>query len=111
MASEGYESREEQLTRQFYEWERRGRGWQTWGQPVGLEPPFRPFWGHFSSPSTGRIDDGRRPGLFSSIFQGFRAQPQTAPVQEEREPGPEYVGNAIPLCELQISLPTDTKVT
>ena len=40
-------TREERLTAQFYDWERRGRGWQLWSYPVELEPPFRPFFGHY----------------------------------------------------------------
>ena len=28
------------LTRDFYAWEQRGRGWQVWPEPVELEPPF-----------------------------------------------------------------------
>src|ERR1043165_1459251 len=35
-------SREDSLTRQFYQWETRGRGWLLCNYPVELEPPFRP---------------------------------------------------------------------
>ena len=33
---------DEELTEQFYSWERRGRGWQLSPCPVVLEPPFAP---------------------------------------------------------------------
>lgn len=36
-------SRAEHLTAAFYEWERRGRGWYVWDNPVELEPPFSRF--------------------------------------------------------------------
>ena len=50
----------EDITRQFYEWEQQGRGWQTWPYPVALEPPFRPFLGY---EQTSQGDDGRVPTL------------------------------------------------
>lgn len=33
----------EHLTANFYNWEKRGRGWQVWDFPVQVEPPFEPF--------------------------------------------------------------------
>jgi len=39
----------EVLTEQFYAWEKRGRGWRVGDYPVALEPPFRPFYGHYVS--------------------------------------------------------------
>src|SRR5436189_6291743 len=55
-----HETREESIARQFYEWERRGRGWQLFDFPVELEPPFRPF--YFFEPAKGPITDhGRAP--------------------------------------------------
>src|ERR1043166_3332136 len=70
------ETREESISRQFYEWERRGRGWQVFDFPVELEPPFRPF--YFFEPDAGSIsDDGRIPTFLSRIFGGTskRASP------------------------------------
>ena len=32
---------DEQLTEQFHQWERRGRGWQVFDEPVFPEPPFQ----------------------------------------------------------------------
>jgi hypothetical protein len=64
-----HETREESISRQFYEWERRGRGWQVFDFPVELEPPFRPF--YFFEPDEGPItDDGRVPTFLSRIFAG-----------------------------------------
>ena len=39
--------RAEQLTKQFYRWELRGRGWKVFENAVSPEPPFAPFAGHF----------------------------------------------------------------
>jgi hypothetical protein len=53
----------EELTRRFYEWETRGRGALQWPQCVRLEPPFRPFQGHFITSRHAVEDDGRKHGL------------------------------------------------
>ncbi len=55
----------EQLTWNFYAWERLGRGWVRWGYPVPLEPPFQPF-RHCAIPREIE-DDGRRPSFFSRL--------------------------------------------
>jgi hypothetical protein len=65
------ETREESLSRQFYEWERRGRGWQMFDYAVELEPPFRPFY-IFDVSQSQSIDDGRKPTFFSNLFEGLR---------------------------------------
>ena len=74
----------EALTRQFYEWERRGRGWQVFDQPVALEPPFRPFFGHFLPATPGAAhDDGRKATFLSNLADGFlkgRNAAETPPV-------------------------------
>jgi hypothetical protein len=54
-----------QLTEQFYEWERRGRGHAACDSPVQLEPPFAPFFGHFLQSEY--IDDGRRHTVLSRL--------------------------------------------
>ena len=46
------------LTDQFYEWEQCGRGRAVAAYPCELEPPFRPFPGHYIAPSA-IIDDGK----------------------------------------------------
>lgn len=62
-------SREEMLTRQFYDWEIRGRGWRICSYPVDLEPPFRGVILYDSVPGT-ITDDGRIPTFFSRLFGG-----------------------------------------
>src|SRR5258708_1156744 len=67
------ETVEERLTRQFYEWEMPGRGWQVWAGPVDPEPPFRPFFGHYDQGRPNKIvDDGRKPTLLSTIAGRLR---------------------------------------
>ena len=102
----------ELLTRQFYEWEIRGRGWRVWPRPVVLEPPFRPFFGHFLEGQSPIVDDGRRQTSFSSFFDRLKAAPEkelTVPVTVE--PPLEYFEDNGPLFEVQIALPPETKVT
>lgn len=60
------ETREESLSRQFYEWERAGRGWSVFNFPVELEPPLIPLY-YFNLP-TPIIDDGRQESFFGKLF-------------------------------------------
>jgi Type IV secretion-system coupling protein DNA-binding domain len=105
---------EEQLTEQFYQWERRGRGWQVFGEPVSLEPPFRPFYGHYP-PEAPCIDDGRRPTLLSSFVQKLSRRlateaPAAPPVIELcEEPEPETLVRD-PGVELQTTLPANLNI-
>lgn len=101
------------LTEQFYRWELRGRGWMTWPQSVKLEPPFRPFEGHFVE--QGRIfDDGRVESIGSRIahhFRGFLGMPpeHDAELSDEliEEPEAEALFEKEGLVELQLALPPD----
>jgi hypothetical protein len=77
----------EQLTVQFYEWEKRGRGWFVFNSPVDLEPPFDPFYYHVQ-PRTS-IDDGVRPGVFDGLKKMFGSK------QKELPPAPAYEMEAI----------------
>jgi hypothetical protein len=56
------------LTRQFYAWQFRGRGWQVYDRPVSIEPPFRPFFGHFVAGINSVVDDGRKSMRLSSFL-------------------------------------------
>jgi len=56
------------LIRNFYEWERRGRGWDVWPVYVMPEPAFTPFHGHYFSQRP-VIDDGRKPTFLSQLAQ------------------------------------------
>lgn len=99
------------LTDQFYRWELRGRGWLHYDAPVSIEPPFRPFFGHFL-PQRGvqRVDDGKHATLGSRLFEGVgkmlspRASTAKAEDEPDEEPGPFYEQRG-ELVELQINLP------
>jgi hypothetical protein len=54
----------EQLSEQFFTFEKRGRGWEVFDEPVTPEPPFAPFKGYQLAQV---IDDGRRPTVLSSF--------------------------------------------
>jgi len=106
----------EALTRQFYEWEKRGRGWQVWERPVAPEPPFRPFFSHFVLGSFGAaIDDGRKPtflsNLVDSLLKGGATPGEAATPPDDEEPSPDYMEDRAALVEVQAVLPPDTKIT
>lgn len=92
------ETKEESLSRQFYEWERRGRGWQVYDFPVELEPPFRPF--YFFEPDQGPlVDDGRVPTFLSRVFGNSSTKNpstrQSLQLRAERQSRyEEYIANA-----------------
>lgn len=58
----------EGLTKNFYEWEQRGRGWNLWSFPVDPEPPFVPFYYHVP-PILAPLDDGRKPTFLSTVAE------------------------------------------
>ena len=89
----------------FHQWEKHARGWQVHPQPVAPEPPFAPFIGRdfFDKPV---VDDGRKPGLFSSIMRSLtsgKTAPVTPPAIEE-QPNPEALERE-ELVELPLNLP------
>jgi hypothetical protein len=96
----------EQLTIQFYEWEKRGRGWYVFGFPVDIEPPFTPFRYHFT-PYKQNIDDAGKTGVYDGLFKMFSGKKE--PVAQEPEPNTELA--AVPfeqdseLCIFSVSLP------
>ena len=119
------ETIEEAFSRQFYEWEKRGRGWRVHDFPVELEPPFRPF--SFFLPEQGPIkDDGHIPTFFSELFNGspgltdssLTTSRLSADLLSEHE---EYLAEADEpeVCsyyhdefsEIQLLLPPDLKLT
>lgn len=106
----------EALTRQFYEWERRGRGWQVSDRPVALEPPFRPFFGHFIPGTPGAAhDDGRKPTFLSNLVDGLikgrNAESGAVAPPDDGEPAPIYMEDRTALVEVQAVLPSETKIT
>src|SRR5580658_8671099 len=107
---------EEALTAQFYAWEQRGRGWQVWNVPVVLEPPFRPFFGHYATQQPA-VDDARRSTFFGSIAEALRGErsepstPQSYFSEDEDDVEPELFVYEAPLVEIQTALPPDLKVS
>jgi predicted DNA-binding transcriptional regulator AlpA len=59
------------LTRAFYEWELRGRGWTRYPHRVALEPAFEAFAGHDVSAEEPN-DDGRHHSWLSAFVERFR---------------------------------------
>jgi len=106
----------------FYKWERRGRGWHIWENPVGLEPPFAPEKSNEEMECRSE-DDGRKPSLMGAIIKGIRsiAGPQNAEdktnstgeeitFKSELEAPARYEDD-YGLKEIMISLPSDQKIT
>lgn len=79
-------SQTQALTTQFYDWEIRGRGWMICQNPIDLEPPFHPFFGH--GIDTPYIDDGKHETIVSSLLQKLFPTPK--PKQYPYTP-PEYI--------------------
>ena len=108
---------EEQLTQQFYSWEKCGRGWQVWDDPVELEPPFRPFFHYL--PATPVFDDARKPTFFSTLADRILGKATQAAVgsdyaasaEDFREPVPEPVEDGGELVEFQVALPPALKTS
>src|SRR4051794_24011460 len=104
---------DENLTEQFHEWERRGRGWRVFPDPVSPEPPFRPFFGHYV-PAAAPVDDGHRPTMLSSLVQKISRKLSTEPpvppiIEPEEEPEPDALVREA-LVELQTFLPANLNV-
>ncbi len=118
------ETRDESISRQFYDWERRGRGWQVYDFPVDLEPPFRPFY-FFEPKDDPATDDGRISTFFSRLFDGGSGKLNNgnALVQKKSElrKYEEYIAEADEpeFCgyyqqdfeEIRLVLPNDLKVS
>lgn len=107
---------DEALTTQFYEWERRGRGWQICDCPVQLEPPFRLFFGHYVSPPP-VMDDARRPSFLGRFAEALRGETPSSSrseipdIEDEEEPEPELFLSDAPIVEIEVALPPETKVS
>jgi len=107
----------EHVTNQFYDWEKRGRGWQTWPDPVVLEPPFKPFLFH-TPHSRPVVDDGQTPHLLVRAFESVAAwfgQRNSAPLPTEPIPEWEVEPDPMPFEEgpvtaIQVGVPVDLKV-
>jgi hypothetical protein len=99
------ESLVEKRTRHFYEWERRGRGWQAYPFPVAIEPPFVPF--RPVALTAAPVDDGRHPTAFSRFFDRLRGTPvqPALPAPEPDEPAVEPHDYPSDLVELRLFPP------
>jgi hypothetical protein len=113
-------SQQELLTTQFYDWEKRGRGWLLHPFPVELEPPFVPFKYHWVPPRDPGTDDGRRPTLVSRITEGIgqlvtgKRRPTVSWDFDDLEPETPEVevdDDDSPIVELKLSVPPPLKVS
>lgn len=99
------------LTEQFYRWERRGRGWHLFDEPVDLEPAFDPFLGHFVHGEI--IDDGLRPRWWHRIFAKPASNPiETNPKTVEaygRSEGDENVIYRVSIPKAYVAAPSSTE--
>jgi len=108
----------EQLTRNFYRWEKRSRGWKFWDDVVELEPPYEPFYYHWVPRPTVK-DDGRIPTLFSSIIEAVRRRikgspspmPASTDDSSSEELEPELFDDSSAIHEMTISLLPEQKVS
>ncbi|MFH1068710.1 MAG: type IV secretion system DNA-binding domain-containing protein [Candidatus Glassbacteria bacterium] len=107
----------EQLTLSFYNWEKRGRGWQVWEYPVELEPAFEPFYFHLP-PASVAVDDGRHPTFLSEVWEGIKGIFENQRDSNEEESVGEGKGFQLPpapfentesLHEITLSLPLKQK--
>ncbi len=110
-------SPEEELAEQFYRWELRGRGWGTWDAPVAIEPPFRPFFGHWIAERS-FADDGRKPTLVSGVLgwlhRKFAGAGNTLALpsieSSDEEPEPKEWNDPDEWVELRVALPRDADI-
>jgi Type IV secretion-system coupling protein DNA-binding domain len=115
------ESPDEAASRQFYNWERRGRGWSVADYPVELEPKMIPIY-LFEQPAAPIIDDGRRESFFGKLFGGSSQKDESIvlhnrQLNEQRELLSEalepvycqYLGEAF--VELRLVFPKDYSVS
>lgn len=107
----------QQLTNQFYAWEKRGRGWIQWDSYVEIEPPFCPFYRFL--PKSPAYDDARKPTLLSflvdsvkSLFTGTANPSQDEPFLEESliDIEPVYSLERGEPMEVQITLPENRRI-
>ncbi|NNG06552.1 MAG: hypothetical protein HKM90_02370, partial [Desulfobacteraceae bacterium] len=107
----------EQLTANFYQWEKRGRGWQVWDSPVELEPAFEPFFHdapvYFPAQT---IDDGRKPTIVSSLVEWILKRSARSQGDADHFPykefdaTPEVFDGDSALREISVSLPPTYRV-
>ena len=118
------ETAEESVSRQFYEWEERGRGWLLCNFPVEIEPPFRPFYLFDFQQDIPAIDDGRHESFFNRLFGNSNQNQQAKNALESQRQLAAYREQIAELdeplvCdyhdqefeEIQLVLPKELKIT
>lgn len=106
----------ELLTAQFYDWERRGRGWQVYDAPVVLEPPYTPFH-RYAVLGARPPDDGRKETFASSIASLVKSLVTGVQAPAPRTPAHEHEAAAYDndcgaaRAELAVVLPADEEVS
>lgn len=100
-------------TQDFYNWERRGRGWDVHKYPVDLEPPFRPI--RPIDDFVPSIDDGRRSSTVASFLGKLfgadgRVTPAT-PCVTEPDPIPIQCTSSNVVQEVHVTLPSNADVS
>ncbi len=104
------------LTEEFYAWERRGRGWLTWPEPVELEPPFRPCFIPRPAPAPGSLDDGRKSTFLSKFTDRIIGASNNSSGEDEDvaqltdEPEAELWYGHEELSELLVAVPPDLDI-
>jgi len=97
-------------TRQFYEWEHRGRGWDVYETPVFLEPRYYPLL--LEEPHNKYVDDGKVESWWSSLFPFLKPMV----FEESIESNIEEVSDALAFSDdttlvcLSISFPKGYKI-
>lgn len=103
----------ERYTRQFYDWELRGRGWQSFPYLVPLEPHFIPFPG-FRGHERGTKDDARKPTLLSSLWDRLGKRPPSTTTQSHihpiRDGTPKRLDGRQGVTEFDVLLPAEANV-
>ena len=102
----------EELTQNFYRWEKRGRGWQVYDYPVEIEPPYEPFFHYISQKPA--LDDGRKETIFSKLKEKLKSllieekkKTETFVFEENlSEPLPEPFIKDFKLSFFEITLPS-----
>ncbi len=101
----------ERATLNFYQWERLGRGYDLFSEPIGIEPPYIPFV-HRSYNNHPPIDDGRIPTLFDlgkKFLLGKKKEPQYEEGFPTIEPNP--ARTEVVRVGFAVYLPKDTEIS
>ncbi len=107
----------DEITRNFYAWEIRGRGWQVYDYLVSLEPPFRPFMGHREA-KRALADESRVETAASSFARWFFKEKKESPRTLGLDPMPmadlypePFEEEDVPLREIGLVLPEKVAVS